>query len=62
MRTPLKRREITSHISTSTVFKAIIYGVQSHRTIREALYVNTRTKIAIVVENALAHQLAWTYA
>ena len=30
-----------------------IYGVQSHRTIREALYVNTRTKIAIVIENAL---------
>ncbi|MDE1155417.1 MAG: tetratricopeptide repeat protein [Acidobacteriaceae bacterium] len=31
-----------------------IYGVQSHRTIRETLYVNTRTKIAIVIENALA--------
>jgi Sel1 repeat len=30
-----------------------IYGIQSHRTIREALYVNTRTRIAIVVENAL---------
>jgi uncharacterized protein len=30
-----------------------VYGVQSHRTMREALYVNTRTKIAIVVENAL---------
>jgi TPR repeat protein len=31
-----------------------IYGVQSHGTIRETLYVNTRTKIAIVIENALA--------
>lgn len=31
-----------------------LYGVQSHRTIRETLYVNTRTKIAIVIENALA--------
>jgi uncharacterized protein (DUF1501 family) len=31
-----------------------IYGIQSHRTIRETLYVNTRTKIAIVIENALA--------
>jgi hypothetical protein len=32
-----------------------VYGVQSHRTMREALYVNTRTKIAIVVEGASAH-------
>lgn len=30
-----------------------IYGVQSHRTIRETLYVNTRTKIAVIIENAL---------
>jgi TonB family protein len=29
-----------------------IYGVQSHRTIREALYVNTRTRIAVVIESA----------
>src|ERR1035438_7408153 len=30
-----------------------IYGVQSHRTTRETLYVNTRTKIAVVIESAL---------
>jgi hypothetical protein len=30
-----------------------IYGVQSHRTTRETLYVNTRTKIAVIIENAL---------
>jgi TonB family protein len=29
-----------------------IYGVQTHRTIRETLYVNTRTRIAVVIENA----------
>ncbi len=29
-----------------------IYGVQSHHSIRETLYVNTRTKIAVVIENA----------
>jgi TPR repeat protein len=29
-----------------------IYGVQSHRTIRETLYVNTRTRIAVIIENA----------
>jgi hypothetical protein len=28
------------------------YGVQSHRTIRKTLYVNTRTRIAVVIENA----------
>jgi len=30
-----------------------IYGVQSHRTTRETLYVNTRTQIAVIIENAL---------
>lgn len=29
-----------------------IYRVKSHRTIREILYVNTRTRIAVVIENA----------
>ncbi len=29
-----------------------LYGVKSHRTIRELLYVNTRTKIGVIVRNA----------
>ena len=30
-----------------------IYGIKSHRTMRELLYVNTRTKVAVVVTNGL---------
>lgn len=30
-----------------------LYGVKTHRTVRELLYVNTRTKIAVILRNAV---------